>query len=223
MKNKAKYGLEQVAIRMVREPPLYSETPVICAEDAVRLLAGALRDYDREVFGVVNFKTSGQPINMNIASMGTLNHSLVNSKEILKSAILSNANSILLFHNHPGGRLYPSKEDIRMTDKLILACELMDVSVLDHIILGGGNTREYFSFKEKEVLAIPEILYKGNIDELEFGRKDKGEREVEYVEKGYRKRGSVKGKLGVNRGRVGGEEKRNNAKRVVGKEDRGLG
>ena len=73
MENKAKYGLEQVAIRMVKEPPLYSETPVTNSDDAVRLLAEALRDYDREVFGVVNFKTGGEPINMNIVSMGTLN------------------------------------------------------------------------------------------------------------------------------------------------------
>ena len=241
MENKAKYGLEQVAIRMVKEPPLYSETPVTNSDDAVRLLAEALRDYDREVFGAVNFKTNGQPINMNIASVGTLQYSLVNAKEILKSTILSNASSILLFHNHPSGRLHPSKEDIRMTDKLLLACELMDVSVLDHIILGGGNTKEYFSFKDKEILTIPKILYKSNIDELDFSGEAREGRAIQYVERRYRKgtdgekqkagenrpgqgrneRVSVKGKLEENRGKVE-REKKENVKRLERKDDRGL-
>ena len=226
MENKAKYGLEQVAIRMVKEPPLYSETPVTNSDDAVRLLAEALRDYDREVFGVVNFKTSGEPINMNIVSMGTLNNSIVDSKDVLKSAILSNADSILLFHNHPGGSLHPSKADIQLTDKLLLACGLMDISVLDHIIFAGGNTKEYFSFMDKEIMTIPKILYKSNIDELEFSGEVREDRTIQYVERRYRRRTdgekqkaaedvpgqgknervSVKGKLEENREKVEAEK-----------------
>lgn len=200
MENKAKYGLEQVAIRMVKEPPLYSETPVTNSDDAVRLLAEALRDYDREVFGVVNFKTGGEPINMNIVSMGTLNNSIVDSKDVLKSAILSNANSILLFHNHPGGSLHPSKADIQLTDKLLLACGLMDISVLDHIIFAGGNTKEYFSFMDKEIMTIPKILYKSNIDELDFSGEAREDRTIQYVEnRGKVEAGKGKGEMGKGR------------------------
>ena len=71
------YTLDKVAIRMVREPPLYSEAPVRSPDDAVRLMAEMLKGYDREVFCIVNFRNDMSPINMNIVSMGTLNASLM--------------------------------------------------------------------------------------------------------------------------------------------------
>lgn len=61
-----------VNIRMVREPSLYSEDKITCPEDAVKAIAKDLATYDREVFAVLNLKTNGQPINLNICSMGTL-------------------------------------------------------------------------------------------------------------------------------------------------------
>ena len=71
------HTLDKVAIRMVKEPPLYSSTPVRSPDDAVRLMAEMLKGYDREVFCIVNFRNDMTPINMNIVSMGTLNASLV--------------------------------------------------------------------------------------------------------------------------------------------------
>ena len=81
------YSLDKVAIRMVKEPPLYSSTPVRSPDDAVRLMAEMLKGYDREVFCIVNFRNDMTPINMNIVSMGTLNASLVHPREILKSLL----------------------------------------------------------------------------------------------------------------------------------------
>lgn len=51
-----RFKLEQVAIRMVKERPLYSKTPIRSPKDAIRVMADALLDYDREVFAVVNFR-----------------------------------------------------------------------------------------------------------------------------------------------------------------------
>ena len=67
------YSLDKVAIRMVKEPPLYSSTPVRSPDDAVRLVSEMLKGYDREVFCLVNFRNDMSPINMNIVSVGTLN------------------------------------------------------------------------------------------------------------------------------------------------------
>ena len=66
------YTLDKVAIRMVKEPPLYSSTPVRSPDDAVRLVSEMLKGYDREVFCLVNFRNDMSPINMNIVSVGTL-------------------------------------------------------------------------------------------------------------------------------------------------------
>lgn len=104
---KQKYQLDQVSIRMVKEPPLLSKMPMDSPEAAVRVLADTFRDYDREIMGVVHLRTDNVPINMVIASMGSLNYSLAHPRELLKAAFLSNAASVMLFHNHPSGRLKP--------------------------------------------------------------------------------------------------------------------
>lgn len=109
---KRKYGIDQVSVRLVKEAPILSEEEISTPEDAIRVLGDTFKDYDREVVGVVHLRSDNVPINMTIISMGTLNQSLVHPREVLKAAFLSNAASILLFHNHPSGSLKPSKEDI---------------------------------------------------------------------------------------------------------------
>ena len=87
-----------VNIRMVREPSLYSEDRITCPEDAVKAIAKDLATYDREVFAVLNLKTNGQPINLNICSMGTLDASIVSPREVFKSCILSNSAAFIAIH-----------------------------------------------------------------------------------------------------------------------------
>ena len=158
------FELKQVAIRMVEMPPLLSKEPMDGPEAAVRVMADTFRDLDREVFCIVNLRTDLKPINMNIISMGTLNSSLAHPREVLKSSILSNAASIMLFHNHPTGNLTPSREDIELTDRMQQICTLIGIPVMDHIILGTGN--QYYSFKEKDILTIPKLNVAHNIDQF---------------------------------------------------------
>ena len=105
------YKLDRVAIRMVKEPPLYSSEPLRSPEAAVKVIADMLRQYDREAFCIVNLRNDLSPINMNIVSTGTLNASLAHPREILKSAVLSNASATMLFHNHPSGNLTPCNQN----------------------------------------------------------------------------------------------------------------
>ena len=83
---------------MVREPSLYSAERIRCPEDAIRVIADELASYDREVFAVLNLKTNGQPINLNICSVGTLDSSVVSPREIFKSCILSNSAAFVAIH-----------------------------------------------------------------------------------------------------------------------------
>lgn len=117
MSSSKPYKLDQVGIRMVKEPPLYSAEPVNSPQAAVRLMSQTLKGYDRAVLAVVNLRNDLKPINMNIVSIGTLNQSLAHPRDILKSIILSNAGSVMLFHNHPSGNLMPSPDDISLTDR----------------------------------------------------------------------------------------------------------
>ena len=144
-----KFELEQVAIRMVRERPLYSETPIRSPEDAIRVMADALLDYDREVFAIVNFQSDMRPINFSIISMGCLNSSLVHPREVIKASILSNASGVILFHNHPSGDPTPSKEDVRITRRIQSAGSMIGIELLDHIIIGNNC---FISLREKGFL-----------------------------------------------------------------------
>ena len=139
--------IQVVNIRMVKEPSIYSEDRITCPEDAVKVIAKDLATYDREVFAVLNLKTNGQPINFNICSVGTLDSAMVSPANVVKSGILSNAASMLVFHTHPSGNLEPSQEDKEVTRRLIAAADLMGLSLLDHVIIGGG-TDKVFSFRQ---------------------------------------------------------------------------
>ena len=136
-----------VNIRMVREPSLYSETPVSTPQDVMKVIAREMATYDREVFGILNLKNNGQVINMNICSIGTLNASLVSARETMKSAVLSNAAAFIVFHQHPSGNPKPSEEDKEVTKRLAKAGEILDIKMLDHIIIAGGSA-EMYSFRE---------------------------------------------------------------------------
>ncbi len=75
--------LQVVNVRLVKESSLYSTEKIASPEDAIRVIAKDLATYDREVFAVLNLKTNGQPINLNICSMGTLDASIVSPREVL--------------------------------------------------------------------------------------------------------------------------------------------
>ena len=167
MSSSKPYKLDQVGIRMVKEPPLYSAEPVNSPQAAVRLMSETLKGYDREVLAVVNLRNDLKPINMNIVSIGTLNQSLAHPREILKSIVLSNAGSVMLFHNHPSGNLTPSQEDISLTDRMSKICELLGTPIVDHIII--GNDDRYFSFRENSILKVPPLEYARDVTDLHLG------------------------------------------------------
>ena len=90
--------IQVVNIRMVKEPSLYSTEKITGPEDVKKVIAKELSTYDREVFAVLNLKTNGQPINLNICSVGTLDASVVSPREVFKSTILSNSAAFVAIH-----------------------------------------------------------------------------------------------------------------------------
>lgn len=171
MGRRSAFKLDVVSIRMVRDSPIYSDKKIENPESAVDLIGEVLRDMDREIVCVVNLKTSGVPINCSFVSKGALNYAVANPREILKSSILSNAAQMILVHNHPSGNLNPSKEDVRLTQRLQLVCEMVDIPLLDHIIVGGDN-REYFSFREGAMLQKPDLSFVSDYRDLDWGEKE---------------------------------------------------
>ena len=158
--------LEQVAIRMVEQPPLYSKEPMNNPDTAIRVMNEFLSQMDRELFCIVNLQADLTPINMNIVSVGSLNEALINPREIFKSAILSNAHSMMLIHNHPSGNLTPSTSDIQTTARMQELGELMGISLVDHIITGrNGN---YYSFRDKGEFPDSRVRFSTRVEDIDL-------------------------------------------------------
>ena len=82
-------------------------------------------------------------------SHGNVNSSIVGTREVFQKALLANAVSIALIHNHPSGDPTPSREDVEVTKRLIEAGRIVGIQVLDHIIIGRPG---FTSLKEKGYL-----------------------------------------------------------------------
>lgn len=167
MEEKNKFQLEKVSVRLVSDAPMYSDTPIATPEDAVSIVGETLCEMDREVMCIINLRTDMRPINCTFASVGTVASTLVHPREMLKASILSNTSAIIMVHNHPAGTLIPSKDDVSTTDRMQQVCELMGISLLDHIIVGRDN-RNYFSFKEKSVIKNHSPCYQDNYQQLRW-------------------------------------------------------
>ena len=146
-----RFKLEQVAIRLVPEVPLCDDKPIQSPGRAVEVIGKYIRNMDREAVCVVNFNTRLQPINFQIVSIGTLDQALCKPRELLKAAILSNASSMMILHNHPAGSIAPSGCDIQMTERMEKVCELVGIPLMDSIIVGFGR-EDYFSFRDASML-----------------------------------------------------------------------
>ena len=98
---------------------------------------------DREEFLVVLLDGKGRTMGYNVVSVGSLTASLVHLREVFKPAIIGNAASLILVHNHPSGDPEPSAEDRALTRRFKEAGDLLGIRVLDHIVIGDGSYRSF--------------------------------------------------------------------------------
>ena len=149
MSNVAK-RINVVSIKMVKESSfLYQTRQILSPYDAYDMIKEQLEGLDREQFIIACLNTKNEPTNISVVSVGSLNKAIVHPREVFKTAILSNAASIMAFHNHPSGETTPSQQDIQLTNRLVGAGELLGIKLLDHLIIGDGA---FTSLKEKGYL-----------------------------------------------------------------------
>lgn len=139
-----------VHLQMVRDSLVpYGEMQLDTSEKAVKVMRDFLGDMDREYVVVVCLDNCLKPTYIQIVGIGTLNACLISVPGIFKTAILSNASGILMFHTHPSGGVIPSRDDITMTRKIREAGNMLDIPLHDHIILGAAE--RYYSFKNSDL------------------------------------------------------------------------
>jgi len=145
-KLKAAFKLGEKALVSFEKYDQKIETP----KDIFNLLKNDLRDKKKEHFKLLSLNSRSRLISIDDISVGTLTASLAHPREIFLPAIKNSADSIILVHNHPSGDPTPSKDDIKITKRLIKASQFLGIKIWDHLIIGGDK---FFSFKEKGLLA----------------------------------------------------------------------
>lgn len=134
------------AVKLVKESRgNYAPQKVISPVEVVSTLRSMLADSPKEQLVALHLNTSNEITGYNIISTGLADRSLVHPRETFQAAILANAVSVILAHNHPSGQLTPSDEDRKVTRRMRDAGELIGISLVDHVIV---TRKGYYSFKE---------------------------------------------------------------------------
>jgi len=141
------------AIREIGERWLKEETQqgdfIECSQHVLDLLAHKFRDLQQEIFSIVFLDSKHRMLSVEELFHGTINTASVFPREVVKRALQLGAAAIVAVHNHPSGNPEPSAEDRRVTEDLKKACQLMEISLLDHIVVGSNG---HFSFADKRMM-----------------------------------------------------------------------
>ena len=139
------YHIPLYTIKLVRDSSIKTHSKSIRNSDSLNDVARTLfSGLDREHLVVVMLDTKMNMIGVNTVFVGSLNTVAVSVREVFKPAIVSNANAIVLMHNHPSGDPTPSPDDISTTSLIKEAGKMLDIELLDHIIYGEDNNGERF-------------------------------------------------------------------------------
>ncbi len=147
---------QQVVLQAVREvgrrvlkQGMIGQNFVRSPQAVTDYLTASLRDLKREVFKVIFLDKALKILGEKDMFFGTVDEAAVHPREVVREALFQNASSLVLVHNHPSGKVEPSREDYEITQKIKTACQTVSIRVLDHIIIGEN---QYFSFSERSQL-----------------------------------------------------------------------
>lgn len=151
-------GLENVKVITIkaaielgmRAGKLFDDSlPVLDSPKAIVDQLSYLRKKKKEYFVALYLNARNQLIHRDTVSVGTLTASLVHPREVMQPAISHFASSVIVAHNHPSNSAEPSKEDIVLTENLVRAGKILNITLLDHVIV---TERDHFSFKQKGMI-----------------------------------------------------------------------
>jgi DNA repair protein RadC len=138
----------EIGKRFLKEKSL-SKIRVRTSKDVVNYFIPYLRDMKKEIFKIILLDGKNKIIKDTTISEGILTKSIIHPREIIKEAVTESAAALVLIHNHPSGEPQPSQDDIEITNRIISACELLGIKILDHLIIGDNN---YFSFFDEGLI-----------------------------------------------------------------------
>jgi DNA repair protein RadC len=151
---------QKVRFVLREAPPIFGEKPLL--DDPEKLYhffrdtvtADETFEFNKEHLVVAVLDSRYRLIGYNIVSVGTVSETSAHPREILRPVIALGGFTFALFHNHPSGDPSPSRADEMVTRRMIDCAQIMQISMVDHVIVGrpSPGRAPYFSFKEAGVV-----------------------------------------------------------------------
>ncbi len=135
--------------KRMSEPINIRKYKIKTPEDIANLLMEKMRFEKRETAKAILLNAKNEVLRIVDISYGGTNFAIIEPKEVISEAIKMQAPKIIISHNHPSGDPTPSKQDFIFTDRIIEACELMGIELLDHIVIGDGCYESIFRIKKR--------------------------------------------------------------------------
>ncbi|OFY00830.1 MAG: hypothetical protein A2W90_04905 [Bacteroidetes bacterium GWF2_42_66] len=140
-------------VQVIYKRPVINQMEKIkCSNDMVEVFRKLISEDQidlKEFFCVALLSRSNQVLGVSTVGSGTATQTVVNVREILQLSLKTNANGIVICHNHPSGNLKASDSDIALTGKVKEACKLFEIALLDHIII---TSEGYYSFADNGLI-----------------------------------------------------------------------
>jgi len=119
------------------------------SETVYKLFHPLLGDLEHEEFWLLMLNRANRILGRFKVSQGGLSGTVIDTRIILKKALDNLASSIIVCHNHPSGNKQPSDADVKITEKLKKAAEILEIKLLDHVIIAD---KSYFSFADEGLI-----------------------------------------------------------------------
>jgi DNA repair protein RadC len=122
---------------------------ITCARDVFEMLKYEFKEYETEQFKSVLLNTKNEVLRTVTVSTGSITETLAAPGDVFREAVRDAAAAIIVCHNHPSGNPEPSQADLRLTQQLVKAGEILGVSLLDHVVFGD---MKFVSLKERQLM-----------------------------------------------------------------------
>ncbi|MBA7607031.1 hypothetical protein ES703_14183 [subsurface metagenome] len=147
---KANTYIREVEVKFKTRPKTREQIKITSSGAAVKLFSDLQKETQEKIIAL-HLDARATVTCFQVVFIGTSTQSITDPKAILRTALLTNSNSIILIHNHPSGDPTPSEDDINAKLQLATACAYLNLQLLDFIIIGDNG--KYFSCADRGILS----------------------------------------------------------------------
>lgn len=143
-----------IGLMMIKETPGGNHS--ITQPEVVVDICSDMHNMAQESMQILTLNTKNKLIDRHLITLGLMDQSLTHPREIFRPAIIDNAMSIILIHNHPSGDTTPSSDDLRVTRQMLEAGNILGIKILDHIIIGRkpDGSVDYLSMRKSNLASF---------------------------------------------------------------------